>query len=105
MADTKFTPGKWIIAGGYYLAALGGPPENEFRQICTFDKDDDWEVEQAANKFLILAAPAMYGAMQEFCDRVEGGEVRSRKTYAKFKSILALARGETNQPQGEKESA
>lgn len=26
--------------------------------------------------------------MQEFVDRVENGEVRSRRTYAKFKEIL-----------------
>jgi len=27
-------------------------------------------------------------AMNEFCDRVEAGEIRSRHTYAKFKGIL-----------------
>lgn len=27
-------------------------------------------------------------AMQEFCDRVDRGEVRSVKTYAKFKELL-----------------
>lgn len=27
-------------------------------------------------------------AMQEFCDRVDKGEVRSKYTYAKFKEIL-----------------
>lgn len=29
-------------------------------------------------------------AMQEFCDRVDRGEVRSKRTYAKFKEILAM---------------
>lgn len=28
------------------------------------------------------------GLMQEFCDRVERGEVRSKATYAKFKAAL-----------------
>lgn len=39
--------------------------------------------EDVANKF-----EEMHDAMNEFCDRVEVGEVRSRKTYAKFKAIL-----------------
>ncbi len=32
---------------------------------------------------------AMRGAMLWFCDRVEKGEVRSVRTYARFKEILA----------------
>lgn len=31
---------------------------------------------------------AMRDAMQEFVDRVDKGEVRSKRTYAKFKEIL-----------------
>ena len=34
------------------------------------------------------------GAMQEFVDRVERGEVRSRYTYNKYKAILVKAKGE-----------
>lgn len=30
----------------------------------------------------------MREAMQEFCNRVDKGEVRSKRTYAKFKDIL-----------------
>ncbi len=37
---------------------------------------------------LAARAPAMAEAMSEFCDRVEAGEVRSRRTYAKFCEIL-----------------
>lgn len=59
------------------------------------DERQQWAKAQMA---LFAQAPAMHAAMQEFCDRVERGEVRSRKTYEQFKSILALARGE-NQPQ------
>lgn len=32
-------------------------------------------------------------AMQEFCNRVEAGQVHSRYTYAKFKAILEKAKG------------
>lgn len=31
-------------------------------------------------------------AMQEFCDRVENGDVRSTYTYTKFKAILEKAK-------------
>lgn len=45
------------------------------------------------NANLIAAAPDMAGAMQEFIDRCDRGEVRSKRTYSKFKNILAKARG------------
>lgn len=35
----------------------------------------------------------MRRAMQEFCDRVEQGQVRSTKTYSKFKLILKSLKG------------
>lgn len=44
-----------------------------------------------ANAQLIAHAPEMLEAMQEFCDRVERGEVRSKKTYALFKDLLTRA--------------
>lgn len=34
-------------------------------------------------------------AMAEFCRRVEAGEIRSRRTYGKFKALLA-AHGRTS---------
>ncbi len=37
---------------------------------------------------LAAAAPRMAEAMDRFCDRVEAGEVRSRRTYAEFCGIL-----------------
>lgn len=37
---------------------------------------------------LAARAPAMAQAMNEFCDRVERGEVRSKRTYATFCEIL-----------------
>lgn len=89
-SQTEFTSGPWMIANGDTLYSNDGG----FVEIAVFRNDDDWEVEQRANKSLVAQAPAMYTAMQEFCDRVDRGEVRSRKTYEQFKSILAAARGE-----------
>lgn len=37
---------------------------------------------------LFAQAPEMMLAIKEFCDRVDKGEIRSKKTYAKFKDIL-----------------
>jgi len=39
------------------------------------------------------------GAMQEFVDRVERGEVRSRYTYNKYKAILAKTKEERDEKQ------
>lgn len=37
---------------------------------------------------LFKYAYEMRDAMQEFVDRVDNGEIKSRKTYEKFKSII-----------------
>lgn len=37
---------------------------------------------------LAAAAPRMAEAMDRFCDRVEAGEIRSKRTYAEFCEIL-----------------
>jgi len=42
------------------------------------------EAEMSIQKDLQIA----HAAMKEFCDRVERGEVRSKRTYAAFKEIL-----------------
>ncbi len=47
--------------------------------------DDAWE----ENNLLKLEHQMMKDALQRFVDRVEKGEVRSQKTYASFKEILA----------------
>lgn len=49
--------------------------------------------ESAFHARLIAAAPEMYEAISEFVARCEAGEVRSKKTYAKFKAILVKAEG------------
>ena len=49
--------------------------------------------EMPTNTRLIAEAPAMLELMKEFVDRVERGEVRSRKTYAAFKEVIAKIEG------------
>ncbi len=44
-----------------------------------------------ANARLIAAAPEMAEAMMIFVQRVERGEVKSKKTYAQFMEILKQA--------------
>ena len=41
-----------------------------------------------ANALLISKAPEMLEAMQDFCNRVDNGEVKSIKTYNKFKQLI-----------------
>lgn len=90
----RFTPGEWVLSED--------PGKNvnlPYSEICTIDECGEVIAQSlegcsSANAALIAQAPNMYSAMQEFVDRVEAGEVRSKKTYAKFKSILAAARGE-----------
>lgn len=100
--DTKHTPGPWTVTTGEHTETTD-----------LYDKGETWfnvngeegviadvlhgrcltqdEDEAAANAALIAAAPDMFEAMQEFVDRVERGEVRSKKTYEKFKAILSKA--------------
>lgn len=51
----------------------------------------DSNEEVKANALLISKAPEMLEAMQEFVDRVDKGEVRSNRTYNKFKQIIKKA--------------
>lgn len=44
------------------------------------------QVEALSTKQLYIQE--LQGAMQEFVDRVDKGEVRSKYTYAKFKALL-----------------
>lgn len=57
-----------------------------------FEKDAGYLKELAQQ--LLNERNEMYEAMQEFVDRVDKGEIRSNRTYNKFKSILAKARGD-----------
>jgi len=52
--------------------------------------DDDSKTfeEIKANAILMTNAPKLLEAIVEFCERVEKGEIRSKKTYSKFKTII-----------------
>ena len=89
MSESKFTKGEWTVEDGRVVAC------GDFRIAYSYSGSNIPYTEPAkANAHLIAAAPEMYEAMQEFVNRVDKGEVRSNKTYNKFKSILAKARGE-----------
>lgn len=47
-----------------------------------------------ANARLIASAPEMLAEIEKFCARVEAGEIRSTRTYAAFKALIAKARGQ-----------
>lgn len=54
-----------------------------------YEAMDEWERQQTS--LLQAENEKLKAAMQEFVDRVEKGEVRSKRTYAKFKSLLTPA--------------
>jgi hypothetical protein len=90
----KFTPGPWKqqVNNTKWKNCQISLLSNDLR-LCIanvpYITDDDIPTDEAkANALLIAAAPEMYEAMNEFCERVEKGEVRSTKTYNKFKEIL-----------------
>lgn len=60
-------------------------PEGMVMELYTSEWNviEQWMEEYAAHK-----TKEMREAMQGFCDRVDNGEARSTKTYAKFKEIL-----------------
>ena len=100
----KHTKGNWING---YGVGLTGPTTPSARNP-TVDKDrgyipisinkqtiaiviqpeNDSIEEMESNAKLIVQAPKMLEAMILFCDRVDRGEVRSKKTYASFKEII-----------------
>ena len=93
----KGTPGPWKVAQSLDDTSIGVIPqdgvfaEDGLAPICIVTPVKQMNEFDLPNATLIAAAPEMLEAMQEFVDRVEKGEVRSVKTYAKFKSIIAKA--------------
>jgi hypothetical protein len=87
MSNEKFTPGLWVTDRDTVES-------NQYTICQFFDKSENYFENKDANAALIAAAPAMYGALQKFCDRVDAGQIRSVTTYAEFQAILAAARGE-----------
>jgi len=76
-----------INVGGATVGQLYGNDDYP----CLDPEEDDMAAIAADLKFFgnaVCQCLEMYKAMQEFCDRVDRGEVRSVKTYAKFKDIL-----------------
>ena len=95
MSTIRFQSGPWKLHEAEYPDAGGYVPPRVFSHadddnpkfICEMSvRDGETEL---ANGSLVAAAPEMYEAMAEFVHRVEIGEVLSKKTYAKFKEILA----------------
>jgi hypothetical protein len=99
---SKFSDGEWetmvgpdqggmCFEAGYGVYCGGTRVAHVFCSQRFADKQGEGVAEANAN--LIAAAPEMYKAMTEFVHRCEIGEVRSVKTYAGFKAILAKADG------------
>lgn len=82
-----WTPGPWRAE------------QREWGWVVREDRDGpaDYLVERASESDvrLIALAPEMAEAMEWFCHRVQIGEVRSVSTYARFRALLARARGES----------
>lgn len=58
---------------------------------CLQHESDSLCEENLANAKLIASAPEILAAMIEFVERVDKGEVRSTKTYNKFKELINKA--------------
>lgn len=81
----KYTPGPWHAV--IYSGAFDQPLiRNDSGTIGRLHSQEDRRHE--ANAKLIAKAPEMFELLKEFVHRVEIGEVRSKKTYAKFKEII-----------------
>lgn len=61
------------------------------RSIIIDNSCDDWGQDFASTCAITSIAPEMYGAIRRFCERVEDGSIRSKRTYEEFKRILETA--------------
>lgn len=111
MTESKWTPGPWHYRPikyddwGYVRGPVASDGSQDFicqaKDVRVSEKEEEEEARWNGtdpwewNGRLIAAAPDMAEAMQEFIDRCDRGEVRSTKTYNKFKAIMQKARGET----------
>lgn len=93
MNNFKGTPGPWVAEQTHSMLWIWDLPKQKIVMSCHNEVELKKRVieENKANATLIAAAPEMLEAMQEFVDRVDKGEVRSTKTYSKFKSIITKA--------------
>ena len=96
------TPGPWITYSGSYIK---GPKGNTVADCRYKNGIADAEfIVRACNRYPKNRAESdLLGecleAMQEFIDRVERGEVRSKYTYNKYKAILAKTKEERDEKQ------
>ena len=89
----KYTPGPWIVRSA---GNLNLENEDKFHIIAT--KDDKfilstWGEPNLPNAMLTAAAPDMLDALIWFVKRCRAGEVRSKKTYARYVEIIESATG------------
>jgi hypothetical protein len=64
--------------------------KEKLKELIKWRKVFDGQISVADTSDLIDYAQSMENAMTEFVERVDKGEVRSRKTYSKFKDILGI---------------
>lgn len=81
-----WTKGPWRASREYVFAGKNC--------IAICDTDNASLNRYENNARMMASSLEMYEAMQEFIDRCDKGEIRSKKTCAQFKQILAKARGE-----------
>lgn len=75
---------------GFELVCMFGDPQSDKMGLIFRMTGPDPRVQGLleANTALVLKNREYRAAMQEFVDRVDAGEVRSKRTYAKFKELL-----------------
>lgn len=92
MEKFKGTKGEWFLSKTQNLRPTYAAIKNNqnSRLICLISEPKNMDIEDEANAKLISNAPKLLEALIEFCERVDKGEVRSTKTYAKFKSLISI---------------
>lgn len=94
---SKHTPGPWVFLEQGDANAYAILTHNN-RWVIAFSQNGElWTDEQHANTRLIAAAPEMYDICKTFVERVEKGEVRSKKTYAAMKAVLNKIEGKSDE--------
>lgn len=88
MSEFKGTKGEWKhILGSWYVDHI----ESNGNIVADIRNVSNNLDEINANAKLISCAPELLQALQWFCERVDKGEVRSTKTYNKFKQLIEKA--------------
>lgn len=79
-----------MLNDGFKFVCMFGDPTSDKMGLIFEHVGPDPRVQGLleANTALVLKNREYRAAMQEFVDRVDAGEVRSKRTYAKFKELL-----------------